>query len=488
MPIEKVKNGHIIGYKYFGFGGLKKDTKGLKAFEGTKRRNKTAFNLFLTPKTSNSFKVNVWLDGPWENEPWGGTKIGEIVVPANSKQEVTQFTIDVAKHVDRLKKKHAIFLVAEGAESTDLFDLIGLGFSSKNREITRPIVPEVFIQINGNNVELPKTPVRSTDRNGLIGYNIYETSYTLPSGTTEIPVVAASSSDKSVKVTVTQASSVKGTARVAFDYNGVVKTYLVNFQVEPEELHVYLCLGQSNMEGHVRARGGDLFTPDNRFLVLQAVDCPNLGRVKGEWYSATPPLVRCRTGIGPADFFGRAMAAALPDEVAVGVINVAIGGCKIELFDKDNFREYVETSADWLKSMVDEYDGNPYQRLVELARIAQEKGGIIKGILLHQGESNTGDSEWPSKVKKVYDTLLEDIGLSPNSVPLLAGEVVHADQQGVCASMNEIIGTLPETIPNCRVISSAGCEAGPDRLHFSMEGYKKLGERYAEQMLLLLNE
>ncbi len=488
MPIEKVKNGHIIGYKYFGFGGLKKDTKGLKAFKGTRRGNKTAFNLFLTPKTPNSFKVNVWLDGPWENEPWGGTKIGEIVVPANSKQEVTQFTIDVAKHVDRLKKKHAIFLVAEGAESTDLFDLIGLGFSSKNREITRPIVPEVFIQVNGNRVELPKTPVRSTDRNGLIGYNIYETTYTLPSGTTEVPVVAASSNDESVKVTVTQASSVKGTARVAFDYKGVVKTYLVNFQVEPEELHVYLCLGQSNMEGHVRARGGDLFTPDNRFLVLQAVDCPNLGRVKGEWYSATPPLVRCRTGIGPADFFGRAMAAALPDEVAVGVINVAIGGCKIELFDKDNFREYVETSADWLKNMVAEYDGNPYQRLVELARIAQEKGGIIKGILLHQGESNTGDTEWPSKVKKVYDALLEDIGLSPNSVPLLAGEVVHADQQGVCASMNDIIGTLPETIPNCRVISSAGCEAGPDRLHFSMEGYKKLGERYAEQMLLLLNE
>ena len=81
----------------------------------------------------------------------------------------------------------------------------------------------------------------------------------------------------------------------------------------------------------------------------------------------------------------------------------------------------------------------------------------------------------------------EDIGLSPNLFRF-SREVVHADQQGVCASMNEIIGTLPETIPNCRVISSAGCEAGPDRLHFSMEGYKKLCERYAEQMLLLLNE
>ena len=48
-PITGVKNGNIIGYKYFGFGGLKKDQLGLKAFEGTKKGNQTAFNLFLTP-------------------------------------------------------------------------------------------------------------------------------------------------------------------------------------------------------------------------------------------------------------------------------------------------------------------------------------------------------------------------------------------------------------------------------------------------------
>src|SRR5690554_3188342 len=278
MPIEKVKNGHIIGYKYFGFGGLEKDTKGLKAFKGTKRGNKTAFNLFLTPKSSDSFKVNVWLDGPWENEPWNGTKIGEIVVPANAKQEVTQFTIDVAKYVDHLDKKHAIFLVAERNESTELFDLIGLGFSSKKKKIVRPIVQEVFIHVNGDKVELPKIPVRSTDKNGLIGYNIHETTYKLPYGTTEIPVITASSDNKKVKVTVTQADSVTGAAKVEFDYNGVVKTYLVNFEMEPEEMHVYLCLGQSNMEGHVRVRGGNMLATDNRFMVLQAVDCPSTGR------------------------------------------------------------------------------------------------------------------------------------------------------------------------------------------------------------------
>ncbi|HBG57741.1 MAG TPA: sialate O-acetylesterase [Porphyromonadaceae bacterium] len=255
-----------------------------------------------------------------------------------------------------------------------------------------------------------------------------------------------------------------------------------------EELHVYLCLGQSNMEGHVRFTAEDTIGIDERFRVLQTIDCPDLGRTKGEWYKATPPLVRCHTGLGPVDFFGRAMTAVLPSHIRVGVINVAVGGCKIELFDKDNYQDYVSTSPGWLKNMVAEYDGNPYQRLVDMANVAQQKGGIIKGILLHQGESNTGDKEWPQKVKKVYDSLLEDVGLPPNSIPLLAGEVVHADQEGVCASMNEIIQTLPEVIPYSYVISSAGCKAGPDRLHFSSEGYRMLGERYAKQMLVILNK
>jgi len=83
--------------------------------------------------------------------------------------------------------------------------------------------------------------------------------------------------------------------------------------------------------------------------------------------------------------------------------------------------------------------------LVEMAKLAQ-KDGVIKGILLHQGESNTNDKDWPSKVKGVYDNLLKDLGLSAANVPLLAGEVVHADQNGICASMNTIIDSLPQVI------------------------------------------
>ena len=258
----------------------------------------------------------------------------------------------------------------------------------------------------------------------------------------------------------------------------------MNSFAQNKKFHIYLCIGQSNMEGHAKFEPQDTIV-NKRFQVLEAVDCDNLKRKKGQWYTAVPPLSRCTTGLTPADYFGREMIANLPEDVKVGVINVAVGGCKIELFDKDNYESYVSTSPDWLKSMVAQYDGNPYARLVEMAKIAQ-KDGVIKGILLHQGESNTNDTLWTKKVKVVYDNLLKDLNLKAESTPLLAGEVVHADQGGICASMNKIIATLPETIPNSHVISSSGCPDVADNLHFSAEGYRMLGKRYAAKMLEIM--
>ena len=229
MPLANVQNGNVIGYKYFGFGGLDKDKKGLKAFEGTKPGNNTALNLFLAPKTTNAFKVNVWLDGPWDNDTWKGKKIGEINVPANAAREVTKFTIDVASFVDNLGEKHAVFLVAEGPGSEGLCDIIGLGFSWDKKKIVRPVPPSVSIMVNGEAIELPATPVRSTNANGITSVDLYEAAYTIPASVTEIPHVSASAGDRKVKVDVTQAESKDGTAVVKFDNNGVVKTYRVVF-------------------------------------------------------------------------------------------------------------------------------------------------------------------------------------------------------------------------------------------------------------------
>lgn len=232
MPITNVKDSHIIGYKYFGFGGLDHDKNGLKAFPGTEVGNETSFNLFITPKSINAFKVNVWLDGPWDNDAWKGTKIAEISVPAGAAQKTTRFTVDVAKFVDHLDKKHAIFLVAEGDGAEALFDLAGLGFSSNKRVLDAPVVPSVTIAVNGKELALPKIPVRSTNANGIVGYDVYQTSYQLPAASTELPTVSASSDSSEVKVDITQAQSNSGAAVVRFDYNGVVKTYRVVFGVE----------------------------------------------------------------------------------------------------------------------------------------------------------------------------------------------------------------------------------------------------------------
>lgn len=258
----------------------------------------------------------------------------------------------------------------------------------------------------------------------------------------------------------------------------------VNAFSQDPNFYIFLSFGQSNMEGNARFEAQDT-TVDSRFQVLEAVDCPNLNRTKGNWYPAAPPLCRCHTGLTPADYFGRTMVANLPKNIRVGIINVSVGGCKIELFDKDNYQSYVTTAPSWMLNMIKEYDGNPYARLVEMAKLAQQ-AGVIKGILLHQGESNPNDSMWTRKVKPVYDNLLKDLNLKAASVPLLAGETVNADQGGICAGMNKIIATLPETIANSYVISSAGCTAAGDHLHFNAAGYREFGRRYAAKMLALL--
>lgn len=256
------------------------------------------------------------------------------------------------------------------------------------------------------------------------------------------------------------------------------------FSQDPN-FHIYLCFGQSNMEGQGTIETQDR-TVDSRFQVFQALDCSNLGRTRAAWYTAVPPLCQCWSKLSPADYFGRTMIQNLPDSIKVGVINVSIAGCDIRLFDKDIYQDYDSTYTEsWFTNKVRDYGWNPYQHLIDLAQLAQQDG-VIKGILLHQGETNTGNAQWPSYVKKIYDDMLTDLSLDAESIPLLAGEVVNADQGGICASMNNIIAKLPQAITNSYVISSSGCTDAPDNLHFDSEGYRVLGGRYAEKMLSLL--
>ena len=258
-----------------------------------------------------------------------------------------------------------------------------------------------------------------------------------------------------------------------------------NTFAQDPNFYIFLCFGQSNMEGAARIEPQDLEGVSPRFLLMPAVDDPARNRKMGEWCQALPPLCRPNTGLTPVDYFGRTLTENLPENIRVGVIHVAIGGIRIEGFMPEGMEEFVKTAPGWMTGMLQAYDNNPYKRLVTLAKKAQ-KDGVIKGILMHQGESNTGDPEWANKVQNVYDHLLGDLQLKPEEVPLLAGEVVQANGEGQCIAMNKQIDELPKTLHTSQVISSTGCSNGPDKLHFDAAGYRELGRRYGEKMLELM--
>jgi hypothetical protein len=252
--------------------------------------------------------------------------------------------------------------------------------------------------------------------------------------------------------------------------------------------YIYLAFGQSNMDGGSRMEAIDRIRVDKRIQVLADFDSANRDWKKGTWYKADPPITARGSGINLVDYFGRTMVANLPEKIRIGIVKCSVSGTKIELWDKDAWKTYLNglpASDSWKISAAAIYQPSPYQFLVDQAKMAQ-KDGVIKGILVHPGESNFEDNDWPKKMKKIYDDLMKDLDLKPENVALFAGEVVNADHQGEKAHFNEILKKLPETLPNSYPISSAGLPCNPDHLHFTAAGYREFGRRYAEKMLSVM--
>lgn len=253
--------------------------------------------------------------------------------------------------------------------------------------------------------------------------------------------------------------------------------------------HIYLAFGQSNMEGQGDIGQQDK-SVDDRFQVLWAADNGSCsGKTKGKWSTAVPPLAHCQGAkLGPTDYFGRTMVEKTDSQIKVGVIVVAVAGCSIKLFDKDNYKSYVSSqqSQSWMIQRINEYGGNPYGRLIEMAKKAQEVG-VIKGIIFHQGETDAGDGQWPSNVKRVYSNIIKDLGLG-DDIPFLAGEVLRS---GVSSGANNNIAKLPQQSKNFYVVSSEGFNQAlgdGQNVHFTSQEYRDFGKRYAEKMIEVLGD
>ena len=241
MDLAGIQNGGIIGFKYFGFGGLAQDTKGCKAFEGIKKGDNAHLYLNLTNSGKGAFKIHVKLDDPWKGQELGVFSIDEKV-PVNKATTVSVLVPDV----EGLTGKHAIYLVADGPEIQQpeqpqgrpqfggarrgpqqpqrpqgLFDLHGIGFS-KTDATPVPAVPEITITIDGQKLNIPASPIMSTNQNGYTECNHYQLYGPRKDGAK----IEAKASDPKMKIEVIPGKDFRATVKAT--YNGVSKYFLIN--------------------------------------------------------------------------------------------------------------------------------------------------------------------------------------------------------------------------------------------------------------------
>ena len=238
MDLAGIKNGDVIGFKYFGFEGLQKDTKGVKAFEGVKKGDNPTIFLNLTPHKKGDFKVSVWLDGMVSNDVWKGKKIGEFGVPASAMEVAMNVGVTLSA-LEGLKGKHAIYLTVEGPEVQEperprfggrnqqpsapvgLFTLHGIQFVKDGQKPHIPTVPQVKITVDGKQLFIPEKPIFATNENGYTDCNTYQL---------HAPATKTSSLEVDVpdNVKVLEKNFTDGRGRVVCFYNGVKKVFLIN--------------------------------------------------------------------------------------------------------------------------------------------------------------------------------------------------------------------------------------------------------------------
>ena len=238
MDLAGITNGGIVGFKYFGFGGLAQNAKGCKAFEGTKSGDGTCLCINLTHSGKGAFKIHVRLDDPWK-----GQEITVFNIDANGPQTARTYVNSVPA-VEGLTGKHAIYLVVEGPEVQQpqqqgfqfggrrgpqqpqrpqgLFDLHGIGFC-KDGQLSEPeAVPQVTITCDGKPLTIPSTPIRFNNQNGYPDQIRYQVYGPVDAGSK----LKATSSVPGVKFEINPI--VEGRSTIKATYNGKTKIFLIN--------------------------------------------------------------------------------------------------------------------------------------------------------------------------------------------------------------------------------------------------------------------
>lgn len=228
---------------------------------------------------------------------------------------------------------------------------------------------------------------------------------------------------------------------------------------ESNKMDLYLLIGQSNMAGRATIEGQDRDTIPNVFLFTGDTGKP--------WEKAANPMNKYSTvrkklslqKMGPGYTFAKEMAKAMPEK-KIGLVVNAKGGTSIEEWQPGD---------------------SLYNEAVRRAKEAMEYG-VFKGIVWHQGEANASRyDKYMPKIEELIASLRKD--LNDPKLPFVAGQLSPDKPKRI--NFNKMILELPNTVEHTGVITSENTET-IDNTHFNSAGQRLLGQRYAKEMLKLI--
>ena len=230
------------------------------------------------------------------------------------------------------------------------------------------------------------------------------------------------------------------------------------------KFHLYLLAGQSNMAGRGKVEEQDK-QPHPRVFALNQ---------EGQWQLATEPLHfdKPGAGVGPGLAFGKAMAEH-KKHVRIGLIPCAAGGSPISSWTQGGYHSQTKS--------------HPYDDTIRRAKIAMQSG-VIKGIIWHQGESDS-----KPELAQVYQAKLEELianfrrELGDDDLPFVVGKLgdFYVARNPNAESINNILERIPLTVKNTACADTAGLTPKSDLTHFNAESARELGRRDAELMIKL---
>ncbi len=235
-----------------------------------------------------------------------------------------------------------------------------------------------------------------------------------------------------------------------------------------KEKHVYLLIGQSNMAGRGIVEAIDTIPNNSVFMFTR----------DKQWVLAKEPMHFARPeriGVGPGFAFGRKMAEINPD-VDIYLIPCAVGATSIQKWERGAYHKTTQMY--------------PYDSAMSVAKEAL-KIGKLKGILWHQGESDSkpkGYVKYEERLKELMQRIRTE--LNADNIPIVVGEIgrFHAKRRPYADSINKIINRTPQFIPFTAVVSSENLTDRKDSTHFNSKSYRELGLRYATKMTELQNQ